>query len=605
MCVSGRLVSIGVSSGASGWGLEVKGCPSQSCATLPPPHHQDRQEEETQKGVTLSVLNQRDASLIFHKVFPLWQYWAHWWDLLWHLERLEAGRVVVLAVSVSGTIGLRHAIPTLIHLGALLVPHLPPRARWTWVFVKGGRTISETAVIEGSRTHQTHATTMLSNLPHPAHYPGSSRVLEEQRWKYCSSYGVMGGLCDELCPDLLPLPLPKSLNDAQTLALVPVIVTAGSRHQYLYHALTALLSAPGAIHSNVLVVLGDAPSSTTSLLSLLNISYVRLEVSGSSNMKLFHYYRDVFHLVATRFPEAPAVILLDEDIEVSPDFFSFMSQTLGVLQSDPTLYCINAHSAGGFRGLAHDETRVFRGSVQVEWGYAITLDFVREALSMWLNTTNPNTLYYDFWIYMNVRKQRECLFPEMTRSRHFGMGVNTNAYIKERGPLSMPMVRRAPVMLQDINRLHLSAWRQHLYLKIFAATPLQGNPCSSSFLPSPPSSSYYVFYYKLNRLKGGDGRPDPYQYYNVAECLGTWGMSEQGHHDGLKIIPFARNSTLLIVGVPYSHYSRLWPKQPKLWNVDALTDKEFRQIRNYTQMRVTVANEHVTSDVLMERLTGH
>lgn len=538
------------------------------------------------------------------QVFPLWQYWAHWSDLLWHLERVEAGRVVVLAVSVSGTIGLRHAIPALICLGALLVPHLPPRARWTWVFVKGGRTIAETAILEGSTTHQVHVNTLLSNLPLPAHPLGSSSSLEEKRWQYCSAHGVMGGLCDEHCPDLLPLPAPKSLSDKQTLSLVPVIVTAGARHQYLYHALTALLSAPGAVHSNLLVVLGDATSSTTDLLSLLDISYVRLEVSGDNNTKLFHYYRDVFHLVAKRFPKAPAVILLDEDIEVSPDFFSFMSQTLGVLQSDPTLYCINAHSAGGFRGLAHDETQVFRGSVQVEWGYAVTLDFVREALSLWLNTTSPNTLYYDFWLYMNVRKQRECLFPEVTRSRHFGMGINTDAYIKERGPLSMPMVRRAPVALQDVNSLRLGSWRQQLYIKIFAATPLQGNPCSSTFLPSPPSSPLYVFYYKLNKLKGGNGRPDPYQYYNVAECLGTWGMSEQGHHEGLKIIPFARNSTLLVVGVPYSHYSRLWPGRPKLWNVDALTDEEFEQMRNFTQRQVNVSNEFVTSGMLMERLTS-
>lgn len=59
-----RLVRIGVSSGSGGWGLKVEGCPGQSCATLPPPH----QQEKTQKGVSLSVLNQRDASLVFHKV---------------------------------------------------------------------------------------------------------------------------------------------------------------------------------------------------------------------------------------------------------------------------------------------------------------------------------------------------------------------------------------------------------------------------------------------------------------------------------------------------------------------------------------------------------
>ncbi|XP_053650593.1 uncharacterized protein [Cherax quadricarinatus] len=674
-----------------------------------------------ERGVALSVFNQRTGTLVFHKVFPLWLYWAHWVDLSWHLTRVAPGRLVVMAVSISGTVGLRGAAQCLVHLGSLFAAHLPPTAHWEWIFVKGGRTISETVALKG--TAHTHTLAPLSDMA----LPSAKGVLEHHRWQYCARYGAMGGLCDEGAPDPLPVPqgmaltlqsapgslpvtqgialpiqgVPGSISVSQGMALpiqdvpsslpvpqgmalpiqdvpgylpvsqgmglpiqnvpgslpvpqgmalphqeapgllpvpqgmtlplhdvlaaVPIIVTAGTRHQYLYHALSSILAAPGARRANILVALGDAPASTVDLLRLMNFSYVTLndasghndafghhnaasghdnDASSHHNDRLFRYYRQVYRLIADRYPKAPSVILLDEDIEVSPDFFSFMSQTLWLLKVDPSLYCINAHSAGGVEGLAHDERRVLRGAVQVEWGYSVTLEFVREALSVWEATTSPNTLYYDFWLYINVRRGRECLFPEVSRTLHFGMGVNTNAFLKEKGPLRMPLVRDGPILLRDVWRLQLPTWTEDLTYNISRATPLSGNPCRATFLPGTPTgASLYVFYYRLDSLQ--EGRPDHYQFFNVAECLGMWSMSEQGHHRGIHIVRFTSSATLYLVGVPFSHYSHLRPITHELWDVDNLTDEDFLAMRNYTASRynMEVANVNTTSDVLIQLLS--
>nr|XP_045590618.1 protein O-linked-mannose beta-1,2-N-acetylglucosaminyltransferase 1-like [Procambarus clarkii] len=509
-----------------------------------------------------------------------------------------------MAVSASGTVGLRGAALRLAQLGSLFALHLPPTAHWTWVFIKGGRTISETAILRGSATQHAHLLLPLSDIP----MPGSNSQVEQQRWEYCTHHGTMGGLCDEISPDPLPIPTPLPLLNQDAIAEVPIIVTGGKRHQYLYHALTTLLVAPGARRCNLLVVLGDAPLATTQLLHLLNISFTTLPIYGHANNKLFHYYQGVFRLIADRFPNATAVILLDEDIEVSPDFFAFMSQTLWLLKSDPSLYCINAFSAGGFQGLAYDNRRVLRGSVQVEWGYGITLDFVREALAAWEQMTTPNTLLYDFWLYMNMRKGRECVFPEVSRTLHFGMGVNTNAFLKEKGPLMMPLVKLGPILLHEVWRLRLPTWIQDLTRNISAATPLTGNPCSDTFLPKSPSMfSLYVFYYRLDFLKDGDGLPDPFQLFNVAECLGMWSMSEQGHHQGVHVVRFSSSATLYLVGVPFSQYSHLRPITIPLWDVDTISDHQFELMGNYTQKHynrmIKIANEYMTSEMLLEVLS--
>ena len=541
------------------------------------------------------------------QVFPLWLYWAHWADLEWHLHRVAQGRVIVLAVSVIGLVGLRDATQRLISLGSLLAPHLPPEAYWTWIFIKGGRTLSETAVTTSHRTLYTNLQFPLSDMLLPAYHtsPLAYAQLEDMRWRHCSRRGVMGGLCDEHNPDPLPPPITHRVTRQAVLAQVPLVVTASTRHPYLYHTLTTILTADGVEPQNLLVVLGDAFQSAAELLLLLNVPHVTLPVENSTNRQLFHFYRDVFHLIAERFPDAPYVIILDEDVEVSPDFFSFMSQTLPLLQADPTLCCVNGHAAEGFLGLAHDNMRVFRGSVQVEWGYGITLDFVRKALSLW-KTTDQNTLLYDFWLYTNVQKGCECIFPEVSRTRHYGMGVNTDSYLKERGPLLMPLVREAPVTLYNVHRLQLNMWQEDLTYNISSATMLLGNPCHASFLPVPPTSPLYVFYYKLDKAECCDGMPETYQYGNTVKCLGLWWLSEQGHHGGVAIARFTWNSTLYLVGCPYSRYCHLSPRDVLLWDIDALTEDEFQQIANHSPRgtrNITIANEHATSDSLVELLS--
>ncbi|KAG0716899.1 Protein O-linked-mannose beta-1,2-N-acetylglucosaminyltransferase 1 [Chionoecetes opilio] len=623
-----RRVEVTVSSGVEGWNLEVgrrisrqtrfqdirrrfsSGTSRESEGAVTAPHSTTPTSAAplAERGVSLTVLNQRNASIIFQKVFPLWQYWAHWADLEWHLRRVTQGRVVVMAVSVTGLVGLRHATHLLSRLESLLVPHLPPGAFWTWTFIKGGRTLSETAVTTPRSIHRTHLQLPLSHLPCPASHThtGANALLEDMRWRYCSRRGVMAGLCDEHNPDPLPPPLTPRVTRQAVLAGVPVVVTAGTRHQYLYHTLTTVLTAQGVEPQNLLVVLGDTSQSVTELLQLLNVAYVTLPVGGGTNRQLFQFYRDVFQLIAEKFSDAPYVILLDEDVEISPDFFSFMSQTLPLLQADSTLCCVNGHAAEGFLGLAHDDSRVFRGSVQVEWGYGVTLGFVREALSLW-KTTGQNTLLYDFWLYINVEKYRECIFPEVSRTRHYGMGVNTDSYLKESGPLLMPLVQHAPVTLHNVHRLQLDMWQEDLALNISSATVLQSNPCHASFLPTPPSLSRYVFYYRLDKAECCDNRPEPYQYGSAVKCLGLWWLSEQGHHRGVTIARITWNSTVYLVGCPYSRYCHLRPSGVLLWDVDALTEDEFKLIENYSPRgrgNITIANEHATSDFLVEMLSG-
>lgn len=415
----------------------------------------------------------------------------------------------------------------------------------------------------------------------------------------------MGGLCDEYSPDPLPPPPPAQLVRQAALANVPVIVTAGTRHQYLYHTLTALLAAPGALRHNVLVVLGDAPHSTTSLLRLLGLNFTSVAVSGQHNDKLFRYYRAVFSLLARSFPDAPAAILLDEDVEVSPDFFSFFSQTLWLLHADPSIYCINAYSATGFRGTAHDPHILLRGGVQVEWGFAVSLDFIREVNAKWPSEPQEgDTLFYDEWLLRHGGRGRECVFPEVSRTKHFGVGVNTDAWSTEVYFLSKPMVGRAHVPLRDVVGMVWGPWQRRFTANLRRATPLTGNPCGENFVPSVNTSTTFVFFYR--QIRKPDGQPDYRNFYFTAKCLNAWGVSEQGLHQRVLTVRLSLLATLYLVGAPFSPYGHLCPPHVTPWQYDTLTPHEdqvvINKIRELEIGEFHVANLNVTTDSLVELL---
>uniref|UniRef100_A0A0P4W6X0 Alpha-1,3-mannosyl-glycoprotein 2-beta-N-acetylglucosaminyltransferase n=1 Tax=Scylla olivacea TaxID=85551 RepID=A0A0P4W6X0_SCYOL len=430
---------------------------------------------------------------------------------------------------------------------------------------------------------------------------------DNKRRHYCAAHGAMGGLCDVHDSDPLPPPKPAPVALQAALAHVPIVVTAGARHQYLYHTLTTLLAAPGALHHNILVVLGDAPPSTTSLLHLLGVNFTSVAVSGHDNDKLFRYYRAVFRLLERSFPDAPAAILLDEDVEVSPDFFSFFSQTLWLLHADPSLYCINTYSATGFSNRVFHPSRVLRGSMQVQWGYAVTLDFVREALAVWpKDARDTNIVIYDYWLYIFARRQRECLYPEMSRVLHYGKGTNAGGHVSERAFLNKPLLLETNVQLEAVEHLRLPVWRLDLARNISQAKTLVGNPCGAAFLPPPPAPfRHYVFYYRLDVTP--EGTPDMTQSFHLHSCVGGWAFSEQGQHEGVSVVTVGLHTTLYLVGVPYSSYSHLRPPATEVWDINLIPEEQFLIVKandlHKDEFMPVIANREVDEDSLLRLLS--
>lgn len=52
--------------------------------------------------------------------------------------------------------------------------------------------------------------------------------------------------------------------------------------------------------------------------------------------------------------------MLEEDLEVAPDLFSYFSQTVQLLVDDETVYCVSAWNDQGYDHSCSDPTMLYR-----------------------------------------------------------------------------------------------------------------------------------------------------------------------------------------------------------------------------------------------------
>ncbi|KAH9258559.1 hypothetical protein BASA81_003061 [Batrachochytrium salamandrivorans] len=134
-----------------------------------------------------------------------------------------------------------------------------------------------------------------------------------------------------------------------------------------------------------------------------------------------HYAKSLHHAFEVQFPSAPAIIILEDDLKVSPDFMDWFVQTSQVITNDPSLWCASAWNDNGFAANTHPELDL----------YTVKRTGLFPGLGWLLFRTEYYTHLRPNWpedqwdwvvrrIYQN--QDRECLYPEIPRVAHIRLG---------------------------------------------------------------------------------------------------------------------------------------------------------------------------------------
>uniref|UniRef100_A0A7N9CFQ5 Alpha-1,3-mannosyl-glycoprotein 2-beta-N-acetylglucosaminyltransferase n=1 Tax=Macaca fascicularis TaxID=9541 RepID=A0A7N9CFQ5_MACFA len=436
------------------------------------------------------------------------------------LNMVAPGRVLICTVKDEGSFHLKDTAKALLRsLGSQAGPALGWRDTWAFVGRKG-----------------------------EAECHWADTELNRRRRRFCSKVEGYGSVCS--CKDPTPIEFsPDPLPDNKVLN-VPVAVIAGNRPNYLYRMLRSLLSAQGVSPQMITVFIDgyyEEPMDVVALFGLRGIQHTPISIK---NARVSQHYKASLTATFNLFPEAKFAVVLEEDLDIAVDFFSFLSQSIHLLEEDDSLYCISAWNDQGYEHTAEDPALLYRVETMPGLGWVLRRSLYKEELEPKWPT--PEKLWdWDMWMRMpEQRRGRECIIPDVSRSYHFGIvGLNMNGYFHEAYFKKHKFNTVPGVQLRNVDSLKKEAYEVEVHRLLSEAEVLDHskNPCEDSFLPDTEGHTYVAFI----RMEKDD---DFTTWTQLAKCLHIWDLDVRGNHRGLWRL-FRKKNHFLVVGVPASPYS--------------------------------------------------
>lgn len=160
-----------------------------------------------------------------------------------------------------------------------------------------------------------------------------------------------------------------------------------------------------------------------------------------------------------------SAIIVEDDLEVAPDFFEYFLGTHDLLLKDPSLWCVSAWNDNGKAALvdtSHPEL-LYRTDFFPGLGWMLTRPLWSELSMKW-----PKS-YWDDWIRdPGQRKGRACIRPEVSRTRTFGkVGVSNGLFYEKH--LKYIKLNDKPVQFtkMDLSYLHKDVYDVDFVKKVY------------------------------------------------------------------------------------------------------------------------------------------
>lgn len=526
---------------------------------------------ETDRGIHVVVLNEVTGSKMAHRVFDTYLVDEDS-QLLDFLDGLRPGRLLVFTLKDEGSHKLGSALRNLLQdYGSQHSTKIGWRDTWAMVAFKNGPLVQEmyrantkgfeawAGPAELEVTVQLKAKEQACNFGRHSDVDGHEEQLKQA---FCSKYEGYGAVCS--CFDSEPL-IPQHVKDGaadgsssltSAVASIPVAVIASDRPSYLFRGLRSLLSAHGVKPKMITVFIDGHYEESTDVVRLFGLRAVQHTPVGIKNARISQHYRASLTATFNLHGTAKYAIIIEEDMEVSPDFFSYFSQTMRLLHEDSSVYCISAWNDHGYSHSSYDPTLLYRVETMPGLGWMLSRKLYKDELEpQW---PSPDKLWdWDMWMRNEgIRKSRECIIPDVSRSYHFGAkGLNMNPYFHSEYFKDRVYNKVPNVVLKDVSRLSQNGYELLLNDVLSDAEILDHakDPCAANFIPNKSNQTYLLFIKMSN--------PKDFETFKMLarkDCFHLWDIDIRGYHKSMWRI-FLKTNHVVIIGYPASPYSSYKP----------------------------------------------
>jgi len=163
------------------------------------------------------------------------------------------------------------------------------------------------------------------------------------------------------------------------------------------------------------------------------------------------------------------VVIVEDDLEISPDFFEYFTATLPILRADKSLWCVSAWNDNGKTGLINESTPelLYRTDFFPGLGWMMTKDLWKEIMVKW-----PKSYWDDWMREPQHRKGRSCIRPEVSRTKTFGkIGVSNGLFFEKHLKYIVLNKQFVPFTVMDLNFLKKDEYDES-FVKMVYSTPV-------------------------------------------------------------------------------------------------------------------------------------
>ncbi|KAM9838317.1 alpha-1,3-mannosyl-glycoprotein 2-beta-N-acetylglucosaminyltransferase b [Aulostomus maculatus] len=182
--------------------------------------------------------------------------------------------------------------------------------------------------------------------------------------------------------------------------------------------------------------------------------------------KIARHYRWALNQVFRTFSQS-TVVIVEDDLEVAPDFFEYFRALYPILRSDPTLWCVSAWNDNGRDALVDPGKAelLYRTDFFPGLGWMLLKEMWEELEPKW-----PSAFWDDWMRQPEQRKDRSCIRPEISRTITFGRkGVSLGQFFDQYLRYIKLNTEFVPFTKQDLSYLLKEKYEERFIKEVYSA----------------------------------------------------------------------------------------------------------------------------------------